>query len=325
MRVLAAADAFVLRLRRLKMPSSQRSLLVCCTSLTLLGVDQGDASNGEMSERLAEQALEISSLRAQLAAAPQALDDSLDYGGGMSLGESLGDAFGTPPPVGGSADPPLTSEMREKLERAEALGVENEDLRQQVGSLRQEVAALQAEVDVGADEAVNAQRIADELRDVQGRYEDGLQKVEKANRDVKRMKGFLKEAKDVIEKQQLKIRESERKAADAGLAAVNSQQVAQLKQDVARLRGARDEAEEKAREVVARTTAEVQTMTAAFYAQQERHTVELQSLKVSRQPSWLMGYQRQTLREGRSAASARPSAHAAVPPPVPTPKPEAIE
>jgi hypothetical protein len=37
---------------------------------------------------------------------------------------------------------------------------------------------------------------------------------QKACRDVKRMKGFLKEAKSVIEKQQLKIRKLERQAAE---------------------------------------------------------------------------------------------------------------
>eukprot|EP01043_Picozoa_sp_COSAG02_P041640 COSAG02_NODE_3468_length_6694_cov_2.962092_4_plen_633_part_00 len=55
---------------------------------------------------------------------------------------------------------------------------------------------------------------------------------EKAGRDMKRMKGFLKEAKDVIEKQQLKIRESEQKAAELskqkGLAERNANPMAPL-------------------------------------------------------------------------------------------------
>ena len=270
--------------------------------------EQSNASSGEMSDRLAEQALEISSLRAQLAAAPQALDDSLEDGmmGGMSLGESLGDAFGemssiSPPPppvVGGgssSSEPALTAEMREKLGRVEALEAENEDLRQQVS-------ALQVEAEAGAEDSVKAQQMADELRDLKGRYEDGQEKVQQHMRDVKRMKGFLKEAKDVIEKQQLKIKEAERKGAGER-SAMNSQQVAQLKADVARLREARDQAEVQRRELVDRTNMELRMMTTAFYAQRERYSVELQSLKVSKKPSWLMGYQRQTLREGRSAAA----------------------
>ena len=87
---------------------------------------------------------------------------------------------------------------------------------------------------------------------------------------------------------------------------MNSQQVAQLKQDVARLREARDQAEEQRREQVQRTNNELQMMTTAFYAQRERYTVELQSFKVTQKPSWLMGYQRATLREGRSGGTRAP-------------------
>jgi hypothetical protein len=96
------------------------------------------------------------------------------------------------------------------------------------------------------------------------------------------------------------ISQAERKVATAGQT-VNSQQVAQLRQEVARLREARDHAELQLREQTRRSNNELQMMTTAFYAQRESYTVELQTLKVTQKPSWLSGYQRATLREGRSS------------------------
>lgn len=339
-----------------------------------------------MSERLAEQALEISSLRAQLAANSTLMDSLEPDDGGMSLGESLGDAFGDdsapppPPPVTSpSTGPALTADMQAKLQKVESLEGENEELRQQLSSLRREVGALQAEADAAGAGEEEVQRLHDDLTRMASQADEAQQRYEKGVRDVKRMKGFLKEAKDVIEKQQLKIKEvsrdlicttlfayhalasvtfaslvhrspsvigsqAERKVAGAGQA-VTSQQVGQLKQDVARLREARDQAEIQRREQVQRTNSELQMMTTAFYSQRENYTVELQSLKVSQKPSWLMGYQRATLREGRSGGTRAPpmpdagggegggpglspppaGATRRAPPPGPPPVPEAIE
>ena len=171
-----------------------------------------------MSERLAEQALEISSLRAQLAANSTLMDSLEPDDGGMSLGESLGDAFGEessiapppPPPVGSPTGPALTAEMQAKLQKVESLEGENEELRQQLSSLRREVGALQAEADAAGAGEVEAQRLRDDLTRMTGQAEEAQQRYEKGVRDVKRMKGFLKEAKDVIEKQQTKIKEVSR-------------------------------------------------------------------------------------------------------------------
>ena len=99
--------------------------------------------------------------------------------------------------------------------------------RQQIEKMSKHIADLKAaELDLAVSEMEAQRRQLSEIMKVhnleieqlKGTISQTTEELEltqqKACRDVKRMKGFLKEAKSVIEKQQLKIRKLERQAAE---------------------------------------------------------------------------------------------------------------
>ena len=62
-------------------------------------------------------------------------------------------------------------------------------------------------------------RLEDEARQAKAAAEEASQKAEKGRVDVRRMKGFLQEAKEVIEKQQSQIKKLQREKAGGAVAA----------------------------------------------------------------------------------------------------------
>ena len=62
-------------------------------------------------------------------------------------------------------------------------------------------------------------RLEDEARQAKAAAEEASQKAEKGRVDVRRMKGFLQEAKEVIEKQQSQIKKLQRDKAGGAVAA----------------------------------------------------------------------------------------------------------
>ena len=80
-------------------------------------------------------------------------------------------------------------------------------------------------------------RLEDEARQAKAAAEEASQKAEKGRVDVRRMKGFLQEAKEVIEKQQSQIKKLQREKA-GGAVAAQGLQAEQLHGELALVREA---------------------------------------------------------------------------------------
>ena len=78
-------------------------------------------------------------------------------------------------------------------------------------------------------------RLEDEARQAKAAAEEASQKAEKGRVDVRRMKGFLQEAKEVIEKQQSQIKKLQRDKA-GGAVAAQGLQAEQLHAELALVR-----------------------------------------------------------------------------------------
>eukprot|EP01052_Picozoa_sp_SAG31_P033100 SAG31_NODE_3699_length_3976_cov_2.373227_2_plen_632_part_00 len=304
----------------------------------------------ELQRQLTQKTVENEQLRLQLESAhSNEVDDDVgglaDELGGESLGDDLGGGFEK-----------LTSAMKAKLAKYDALRAENEDLetkladlstvetklkratvektklstelsalRTQLAQKDEEISNLAASVSTAAAGAASSseleslERENEALKRDQANLTENLaesnSKCERITSDNRRLKNFLREAKVVIENQQLKIRQLS-ETQQQGTQEQDSRAVQQAEADRDEAHRQKHKIEEELKLEKRKYQRQLDDMSTAFYNQRRSHFRDMLAARATKAPSFLARQQLAELRRpnvlGQAGSTSMQSAAAPV-------------